>query len=667
MKVAVIGAGEMGRGIALVFASSKFEVALEDAFPQALEKAKAYIEENLKRSVEKGNIKKGEDQEILGRIKFTSSLEEAVKGVDIVVEAVPEIVNLKQEIFEKLDKLTPENVILATNTSNIKISEISKNVNHKERVIGMHFFNPANRMKLVEVIKSEYTSDEIFNKTFEISMQIGKVPVKVLKDSPGFIVNRINAPDMLFFCKIIDMGIAKPEEVDAFAKEQGLPMGPYELMDFVGLDVVIHSMDYYAETISPEYRECNFVRELVNKGFLGKKTGKGIYDWSSGRANIPKAEPTDKVSLMDLFSIEINEAIKLIEEKVAVPDDIETAVKLGLNRPFGPISVAKSSTTAEIKKNLEDLASRFKVKVFEPTESIKNGKMKELLNIKSFQEESKEKPKEAQKSIGTVSEAKAVRRYETLYIEKMENYVAKLVLNRPKHNLINTDLLNDLEAAIKELWEDKEIRVVIITGSNENFSAGAELSQFIPGMFDFVEYSRKGERVFKLLQEIPKVVIAEIKKYALGGGFEMALSCDIRVSTPDAQIGFPEVTLGLIPAWSGSQRLAKLIGMSRAADLILTGRKFTGKEAYEMGIVTHVYDNEKVDSETIKLAESISLGTSPIAVALAKRLINRGSEISYDNGLEMESLAAGILYGTEDLKEGISAMLQKRKPEFQGK
>ncbi len=667
MKAAIIGAGEMGRGIAIVFALANYEVVVEDAFPQALEKAKGYIEESIKRMAEKGNLKPGQDKEALQRITFSNSLEEAAKGAEIIVEAVPEIVNLKQEIFEKLDSLTPKDVILATNTSNIRISEIAARVKNKERVIGMHFFNPANRMKLVEVIKSEYTSDEIFDKTFEISKQIGKVPVRVLKDSPGFIVNRINAPDMLFFCRIIDMGLAKPEEVDAFAKDQGLPMGPYELMDFVGIDVVAHSLDYYAETLSPEYKECKFFRSLMEKGLLGKKTGKGIYDWSSGRANIPKAEPTDKVTLMDLFSIEVNEAIKLIEEKVAVPDDIETAVKLGLNRPFGPISVAKSSTTAEIKKNLEELHRKFNLSVFEPTKSIKEGKMKDLLNIKSFQEEKVQKTAEKPKSIGANVPSQNIKNFATLYVEKAGNYVARIVLNRPKHNLINTDLLNDLEQAIKELWDDKEVRVIILTGSNENFSAGAELSQFIPGMFDFVEYARKGERVFKLLQEIPKVVIAEIRKYALGGGFEMSLSCDIRVSTPDAQIGFPEVTLGLIPAWSGSQRLAKLIGISRATDLILTGKKFTGQDAFNWGIVTHLYANENIDSETMKLAEEISLGTSPIAVALAKRLINRGSEISYDNGLEMESFAAGILYGTDDLKEGISAMLQKRKPEFQGK
>ncbi|MCL6002940.1 MAG: 3-hydroxyacyl-CoA dehydrogenase NAD-binding domain-containing protein [Candidatus Thermoplasmatota archaeon] len=663
MKVAVIGSGEMGRGIALVFAQYNNDVVLEDSFPQALDKARKYIGDNLSKMVEKGIIRKGEDESISSRIRYSGSLEDSVRDVDLVVEAVPEIVGLKQEIFENLDKMCKRDAILATNTSNIKISEISKNVKGKERVLGMHFFNPANRMKLVEIIRSEFTSDEYFEKAFKIGEGIGKTAVKVLKDSPGFIVNRINAPDMLFFCNVLDKQVERPEEMDLYARGQGLPMGPYELMDFVGIDTVAHSLDYYATTLSEEYYQCKTFRNLVKEGKLGKKSGKGFYDWSSGKANIPKSEPSEKVTIMDIFAIEINEAVKLIEERVALPEEIETAVKLGLNRPFGPISVARSLTNAEVKKKLEELSGFYGFKTFEPAASIKQGKLKEIISIKSFPEAEKKEPAE-QKSMSRGLEEK---KYSTLILEKRENHVSRILLNRPKHNFINSDLLNDLEGAIEEVWVDKDTRVLVITGSGETFTAGAELSQFIPGLFDFVEYSRKGERIFKKLQEIPKVVIAEIKGLALGGGFELSLSCDIRVSTPEAQMGLPEVTLGLLPAWSGSQRLAKLVGNSRAMYLILTGKRVTGQHALEFGVVSELYPKDSVDIDTIKLAESISIGSSPIATSLVKRLINRGADVSYDSGLEMESMAAGILYGTEDMKEGITALLQKRKPNFQNK
>ncbi len=659
----VIGSGEMGRGIALVFAQYGNEVILEDSIPAALERGSKYIGDNLAKMLEKGIIKPGEKENIQSRIKYSSNFEDSVKEADIVVEAVPEIVELKQEIFSKLDKTCKRDTILATNTSNIKISEISKNVANKERVVGMHFFNPANRMKLVEIIKSEFTGKEYFERAFEIGKQIGKTPVKVLKDSPGFIVNRINAPDMLFFCNVLDKSVEKPEELDLYARGQGLPMGPYELMDFVGLDTVAHMLDYLAVVLSDEYNKCNTFRNLVKDGKLGRKTGMGFYDWSTGKAAIPNAQPSEKVTIMDIFAIEINEAVKLIEEHVALPDEIETAVKLGLNRPFGPISVANSMTNAEVKKKLEGLSSFYGLKVFEPAESIKKGKLKDIISIKTFAEPEKgTSSKKVETTKGTEE-----KKYSTLIVEKRENHVTRILLNRPKHNLINSDLLTDLDSAIKEIWTDNETRVLVITGKGETFSAGAELSQFIPGAFDFVEYSRKGERIFKQLQEIPKVVIVEIKGYALGGGFELSLSGDIRVSTPDAQVGLPEVTLGLIPAWSGSQRLAKLVGNSRAMYLILTGKRITGEEAKNFGIVSELFPKESVDESTLKLAETISMGTSPIAASLAKRLVNRGSDVTYDSGLEMESMAAGILYGTEDMKEGISALLQKRKPSYQGK
>ena len=653
----------MGRGIALVFAQYGNDVILEDSIPAALERGTKYIKENLDKMVEKSIIKQEEKEKILGRIAYSSNFEDSVKSADLVVEAVPEIVELKQEIFSKLDKICKPDSILATNTSNIKISEITKNLSGKERVLGMHFFNPANRMKLVEIIRSEATSDANFEKAVKIGESIGKVPVRVLKDSPGFIVNRINAPDMLFFCSVIDKGIEKPEELDAYAKGQGLPMGPYELMDFVGLDTVVHSLDYYSTTISPEYNKCTSLRTLVKEGKLGKKSGKGFYDWSTGKASLPKTEPSEKVTIMDIFAIEINEAVKLIEEEVALPDEIENAVKLGLNRPFGPISVAKSMTNAEVKKMLEKLSESYDIEVFKPAASIVNGKLKEVLSTKAFAR------KEGTKPIAKTEEKKEKieTSYSTLIVEKRDKHVARILLNRPRHNLINTDLLNDLENAIKEVWSDNEIRVLLITGKGETFSAGAELSQFIPGAFDFVEYSRKGERIFKLLQEIPKVVIAEIKGYALGGGFEMSLSADIRVSTPDAQMGLPEVTLGLIPAWSGSQRLARLIGNSRAQYMILTGKRITGEEAKNFGIVSELFPKESIDEGALQMAETISMSTSPIAASLAKRLINRGADVAYDSGLEMEAMAAGILYGTEDMKEGISALLQKRKPSYQGK
>ncbi|HEU13178.1 MAG TPA: enoyl-CoA hydratase/isomerase family protein, partial [Euryarchaeota archaeon] len=210
-----------------------------------------------------------------------------------------------------------------------------------------------------------------------------------------------------------------------------------------------------------------------------------------------------------------------------------------------------------------------------------------------------------------------------------------------------------------------EISVVVITGQGTTFSAGADLSQYFASSFQFLEFARKGERIFRLISEMPKLVIAVMKGYALGGGFELALACDLRVGTEDVQIGFPEVTIGLVPAWGGSQKLARVVGLGRAMELIMTGQRISGRDAYNMGIINRIVKDP--DNEAIEYAKKIAETSAPISMALAKRLLNKGVEVPMDVGLEMESFAAGVLFSTEDLKEGISSFLQKKKPEFKGR
>jgi enoyl-CoA hydratase/3-hydroxyacyl-CoA dehydrogenase len=186
-------------------------------------------------------------------------------------------------------------------------------------------------------------------------------------------------------------------------------------------------------------------------------------------------------------------------------------------------------------------------------------------------------------------------------------------------------------------------------------------------VFEFLERTRKGERIFRRLSEIPKPVIAAINGYALGGGLEIAMSCDIRLAKKSAVIGLPEVTLGLIPGWTGSQRLVKLIGISRAMQLALTGERITAEEAERYGLINKVFDDDSFEEEVMKYARDIAERCAPIAAAIIKRLINKGGEVPMDVGLEMESFGAGIVFSTEDLREGISAFLRKEKPKFKGR
>ncbi len=650
-KATVVGSGLMGSGIAQVIAQAGFPVSVYDSFPEALKKGKDSVEKSLGRLVKSGKISQDKVSEILGRMVFTGSMEDAVKDSDIIIEAVPEIPELKEEVFKNIEKFARQDAILATNTSNIRITEIASSLKNPERLAGMHFFNPPVIMKLVEVIKGEKTSQSVFDSIFDFSKKIGKTPIRVMKDTAGFVVNRISAPESLYFILLLDNNVDTPQAIDSFAKGQGLPMGPYELMDYVGVDTVLHSLEYYAKTLSPDYGKTKIIKKMVDEKKLGIKTGQGFYKWENGKAQIPKSEPSSKVQLLDVFVLEINEAVKLIEDGVAVPDDIEKGYSLGMNRPFGPISVAKGLTNKEVKDKLDELYNKFKVEVFKPAKTIEEGKLKDAIsgNLKGKQEAPvKEKKDQGDRLVQIVRQGK----------------VARIEIRNGKNNLLNGTVLDQLHQSIQELWNDREIHVVVVAGNDNVFSAGAELTQYIPDAFDFIENSRKGERTFRELSEMPKIVIAEMKKYTLGGGFELSLNCDIRISTPDCIIGFPEVTLGLLPGWSGSQRLAKLIGLSRATSLILTGEKFDGKKAEELGIVYKTYSSEEIKEKTMEFAADLAEKVSPIAAALTKRLLNKGSEVPMDVGLEMEAIAMGTIYTSQDFMEGISAFVQKRKPEY---
>ena len=660
-RVAVIGAGDMGHGIAELFAVSGFEVTLMDKFPQALEKARGRVAASLSRLVERGKITKEQADAVLSRLKFSGDMAAAVAGAALVVEAVPESQELKRAVFKELDMAAGADTILASNTSNIKISELAAATSRPERVVGMHFFNPPMVMKLVEVIPGEKTDPAVVQKLVDVCGKLGRTPVKVLRDRPGFIVNRINAADTLFFCLLLDRGVASPAEIDTYARGQGLPMGPYELLDFVGVDIGADSLAYFSGALSPEYGKGTTFARMAKAGQLGKKTGKGFYDWSSGRADIPKTEPTDKVSIMDIFALEINESVKLLEEGVATPEDIERGVVLGMNRPFGPITVAKDLSNAEVKSKLEELASKFDCAVFAPAKAIAEGRMRDAI-------EGRLAPKEVKEAAVPGLQEKAPEQGgEAVKLERLPGGVAKVTINRPRLNMINAQVLNRLDEIVTELSGDAATRVVVVSGEGGVFCAGADLSQFFSSSVAFMDFARRGGRVLRRLSEMPKITIAVLKGYALGGGLELALSCDVRVATEDVEVGFPELNRGIVPAWSGSQRLPKLLGISQASFMILSSERIKGRRAYEIGLVNRLVPSGDADEFAVKYATELASSQAPVAVRLAKTLLNKGSEAPMDDGLEMEAMAAGVLFATEDLREGISAFLGKRKPEFKGK
>ena len=258
--------------------------------------------------------------------------------------------------------------------------------------------------------------------------------------------------------------------------------------------------------------------------------------------------------------------------------------------------------------------------------------------------------------------------YETLLVEKKDN-IAVVTINRPKVlNALNITVIEELERVFNEFKSDPEVKAVILTGAGEKaFVAGADISGLVElNAIEGKRFAERGQKVFNLIENLGKPVIAAINGYALGGGCELAMACHIRVASENAKLGQPEVNLGIIPGYGGTQRLPRLIGKGRAMELILTGRMVDANEAYQMGLVNKVVPQDKLLEEAINMAKTI-LSKGPLAVKYAMEAINRGLEVTLEEGLKIEADLFGICCATEDKTEGTKAFLEKRKPNFKGK
>jgi 3-hydroxybutyryl-CoA dehydrogenase len=279
--IAVIGAGIMGRGIAHVAALGGYRTVLEDLIPGALRKAESDIRDNLDKAVELKKVSSGDADAAFKRLEYAGSVEEAAREADLVIEAVPEEMESKIEIFTLLDKICRPGTILASNTSSLSITEIASVSYRAKKCVGMHFFNPVHKMKLLEVVRALETDDETIAAAADVGRRMGK-DVVVIKESPGFITSRINAMIGNEAFYMLQEGIASASDIDK-ALKLGLnhPMGPFELVDLVGLDTRLHILEYLHKTMGEKYRPAPLLVQYVKAGRLGKKSGRGVYEYAT--------------------------------------------------------------------------------------------------------------------------------------------------------------------------------------------------------------------------------------------------------------------------------------------------------------------------------------------------------------------------------------------------
>jgi 3-hydroxybutyryl-CoA dehydrogenase len=277
--IAVIGAGIMGRGIAHVATLGGYRTILEDIVPASLRKAETEIRTNLDKAVQLGKVEKADADQAFARLEYASTVEEAAREADLVIEAVPEEMESKIEIFTLLDKICRPHTILASNTSSLSITEIASVTYRPRKCLGMHFFNPVHKMKLLEVVRALETDEETIAAATQVGKRIGK-EVVVIKESPGFITSRINAMIGNEAFYMLQEGIASAKEIDT-ALKLGLnhPMGPFEMVDLVGLDTRLHILEYLHRTLGEKFRPAPLMVQYVKAGRLGRKVGRGVYDY----------------------------------------------------------------------------------------------------------------------------------------------------------------------------------------------------------------------------------------------------------------------------------------------------------------------------------------------------------------------------------------------------
>ena len=647
--ITVLGAGTMGHGIAEVAALAGYDVRMRDVSEELVTKGYDQIEWSLGKLVEHGQLSAEESEAALERVTPVVDVADAVDDVEFVIEAVPERMEIKRAVFEEVEANAPADAIFTSNTSSLSISEIASVTDREERFCGMHFFNPPVRMELVEIIAGAETNEETLDVTEELAEAFGKTSVRVHSDSPGFIVNRILIPMLNEASWIVESDDATIAEVDSTAKfDVGLPMGAFELADHVGIDVGYHVLEYIYDELGEAYEPCPLLVEKVEAGDLGKKTGQGFYDYENGGATIPTDAGAERIAHR-LLAVMANETAQLLGEGVADLESIETAITLGLRFPEGPARLADDAGLNALVECLDELHEETGEQRYEVADYLR-----ERAAEGGFYEHIEDD--------GTD--------FETIRIEYPGEWVGHVILDRPhRMNAVSDRLLDELSQAVDLLEADDEVRTILLTGEGGRaFSAGADITSMAAGGADpiaGVELSRTGQRAFGKLEACDLPVVAGIDGYCLGGGMELATCADLRIASEKSTFGQTEFSLGLLPAWGGTQRLRHLVGEARAKEIIFTAEQFDAETMERYGFLVDVVPDGELEDAALELATKLASGP-PIAHKLTKRAMLAGRDDT-DAGLAVESQAFGILMGTDDMMEGVSAFISDRDPEFEGK
>jgi enoyl-CoA hydratase / 3-hydroxyacyl-CoA dehydrogenase len=664
-KAAVVGAGTMGGQIAQTIAAAGIPVVLKDINEQlvqaGLDEARSVTSGQVQKLLQKGKLSAEEAEQeieaILARIQGTT-IYEGFGDVDFVIEAVPEKMEIKQAVFAELDAATPGHAILASNTSSLSITEIGDCTLRPEKVVGFHYFYPAAIMPLIEVIEGEETSAETVAGAVTFAQAIRKQPI-TCAEVPGFVVNRILNSGISEIWREQERKGLSIKKIDEGVGSAGVvPMGPYFLVNLLGLDTVLHVAEHLADSYGTDrFYVPKGMSKLVAEGKLGAKTGgEGFYS-AQGEPNVSGDADPDVHELVELLSLKtLLEACLVLEEGVATHRDIDFGLMAGAGLDprrglMPPFMRADAEGLDSVLERLQQAQERHGER-FAPPMILRRLIAQGRLGQKSGQ------------GFYAYPQPDSEQPAEVIKLQSAGEGVAIAWLANGQMNSISPQVIDDLS----KVWaaaKSRGIRALVIASSNPFlYSAGADIKAFTAmdeqGGRELLE---RAHDLFSQLGGDGIATIAAVNGLAYGGGCELAMACDVRIAARSALFGQPEIKLGIIPGFGGTQRLPRLVGANKALEMNLVGDPVLADEAFDLGLVNRVVEDHELLDTALAWARKLA-GQAPLAMAQIKQVSARGE---LDAGIEAEKTGFAAVFASADAKEGISAFLGKRAPRFQGK
>jgi enoyl-CoA hydratase / 3-hydroxyacyl-CoA dehydrogenase len=656
----VLGGGTMGGEIAQVIANADIPVVVKDVEQQfvdhALEKSREVTKSQLDKLVSKEKMTQEQADarldEVMGLITGTTTYEE-FGDVDFVIEAVPERMEIKKSVYRELDEVTPGHAILASNTSSLSITEMGRETLRRGKVVGFHFFFPASVMPLVEIIGGEDTSRDTITTAFNFAQAIRKQPI-TCKEVPGFVVNRIlNSGVGEVWREQEEKGLSIKKIDEGIAGANVTPMGPFFLIDMLGLDTVLHVAEYLNESYGERFYVHKGMQKLVADGKLGAKSG-GDGFYSNGEPNIEGDADVNAEELADLLMLKsFKEACLVLEEGISTVREIDLGMmagagldpRRGLFPPFWKADLEGLDTILERMERYEESHGER----FAPPRTLKRLVAQGRLGLKSGQ--------------GFYAYPQ-VEGEGTVKLEKRGD-VAIAWLANPPMNAISPQVIQDLGKVWEEVKSDDEVKAMVVYSSLPVvFSAGADIKAFTSmDESSGAELINNGHALLRELGQNGKSTVAAVNAIAYGGGCELSMACDFRVAAQSAVFGQPEINLGIIPGFGGTQRLPRLVGPSKALEMNLTGDAVLAPEARFHGLADDLVPDEELFDTAVAWARKLAR-QAPLAVEQIKKVSHKGD---LDEGIEAEKQGFATAFLSEDAKEGISAFLGKRSAKWQGK